>query len=669
VVMAMEQDPQFSIQFGSLPAIPLDASSSSSTTQGTTSWGIGRGDVVHVNFNLDGDYTAFIEELREKFADNTEQAAKLAEDPSTWHTRHPLLPKQQFPARPARWMHIKLIVETSNITLAVRDDTVYLIGFKNQMGHWYEFGFELEGMNSGHMIEGSKFLQCDVLYRDLVLDYNPMSEEELATAVKNKDQKRKGFIRKIVEDAQMGGSNKEEVRNRLLQLELGRELVKDAVRRLSQYQGEGKRFPLERDIRDGLARLIVMVCESARMFPYFRTVGDAWPREGSSCRIAQGEVDYLWNWKRMSRMLLRNEKPDKYLQEIKITNEQDALRVVCLVLNSAPGPADGAGGHGQPPQTQDTPAAGSSKQETLPEQSSFSEPSQPRAQQQSARQHPRTSADSHRGRKLAEVFHVRANFHVVGTIIVFDGKRGQVIYSQDQGQGSGASMDDSQSEPQDLVLTGPYKAISADGSFVLQVDDTGANASTGFKSSNVGAAMFWDGYAEYKGCNQVLTQNITMAPGRNVEVTYGVLTNAVEAYVMVRLFNDKIPSWTRANPAMVYGKITAHLEGMDADSVLFSREPEEKVEVQYGAVPVLPLARSVVAVPFNSKMMITLDLHAGVFGTEDTISFQRASEIHIHDGYIGMGLSDHAMVQVQIDHDFIGVGFPDLLNPVFLPNL
>lgn len=110
---------------------------------------------MHVDFNLNGDYAAFIKSLREKFADNKEQAEKVAADPLTWNSRLALLPKQQRPATPARWMHIRLTVESHSVTLAVRDDNVYLIGFMNQRGRWYEFGFELPGRESANMIDRS----------------------------------------------------------------------------------------------------------------------------------------------------------------------------------------------------------------------------------------------------------------------------------------------------------------------------------------------------------------------------------------------------------------------------------------------------------------------------------------------------------------------------------
>lgn len=111
-----------------------------------TAW-VGEGNVVHMEFDMDDDYAGFIDNLRSRLADNREQAAEVITNP--WLLQHPLLPKQRYPATPARWMYIKLIVESRNITLAVRDDNVYLIGFMNQRGRWYEFGFEED---SGHMI-------------------------------------------------------------------------------------------------------------------------------------------------------------------------------------------------------------------------------------------------------------------------------------------------------------------------------------------------------------------------------------------------------------------------------------------------------------------------------------------------------------------------------------
>lgn len=80
-------------------------------------------------------YATFIDQFRRKLAEHDDAERNDVRG-------HPVLPKQKSGFQPARWFHINL--ERNNgerTTLAVRDDNVYLIGFKNQSGRWYEFGY------------------------------------------------------------------------------------------------------------------------------------------------------------------------------------------------------------------------------------------------------------------------------------------------------------------------------------------------------------------------------------------------------------------------------------------------------------------------------------------------------------------------------------------------
>uniref|UniRef100_A0A0A9EMA5 rRNA N-glycosylase n=1 Tax=Arundo donax TaxID=35708 RepID=A0A0A9EMA5_ARUDO len=173
--------------------------------------------VVEVDFVVAADnYNSNINNLRATLADHP--------DPEDVDG-HPVLTKQLFPQEPARWIHINLSSgEHKASILAVRDDNVYLIGFKAQSGTWFEFGFEGKSMR---MITGSTFLECGPDYRSL-----------------------------------LGGSSSKEVRANLVKLQLGKSVAEDAVVKLSGY-AQPKPPPGAPDeaTKLGLARLILMICE------------------------------------------------------------------------------------------------------------------------------------------------------------------------------------------------------------------------------------------------------------------------------------------------------------------------------------------------------------------------------------------------------------------------
>ncbi|CAD6254639.1 unnamed protein product [Miscanthus lutarioriparius] len=252
-----------------------------------------------------GNYGEFIEVLRTVLAEY-EPAGDRRSVVDYHHAPHPVLPRQRSPHRPARWIHITLLVRDEGhvTTLAVRDDNVYLIGFRNRRGQWYEFGFS--GGRSARVLPAewsSTFLECDVGYGGIV-----------------------------------GGAMN------LVGLGLGRWFARDAVRRLSAYE-QAPGGGVDERTRRHLARLIVMVCEAARMIPHCETVLDGWDRTGA---IAERHVHLLWNWKHMSHAVLRalglgpvehvRELDPPWPQEllapqVDVRNVGQALHIVQLLLN------------------------------------------------------------------------------------------------------------------------------------------------------------------------------------------------------------------------------------------------------------------------------------------------------------------------------------------------
>jgi hypothetical protein len=64
----------------------------------------------------------------------------------------PVLPREQ--TVPRLWFHVVLRNPTTSLTLAVRVDNLYLVGFKTTAGVWWEFNNE----HGAHLIVGSRWL-------------------------------------------------------------------------------------------------------------------------------------------------------------------------------------------------------------------------------------------------------------------------------------------------------------------------------------------------------------------------------------------------------------------------------------------------------------------------------------------------------------------------------
>ncbi|CAD6258098.1 unnamed protein product [Miscanthus lutarioriparius] len=461
------------------------------------------------------NYDEFIEVLRTVLAEY-EPVGYRQSVVDFHHAPHPVLPRQRSPHRPARWIHVTLLVRNEGhaTTLAIRDDNVYLIGFRNRRGQWYEFGFG--GGRSARVLPvewNSTFLECDVRYGGIV-----------------------------------GGAMN------LVGLGLGRWFARDAVRRLSAYEQAPAGGGVDERTRRHLARLIVMVCEAARMIPHFETVLDGWDR--CTGAIAERQVHLLWNWKLMSHAVLRWDWWNKYRSgtrrytytyvsshppawppellapQVDVRNVGQALQVVQLLLNWS-GPR--ALGSSQPPlPPHDTAADGDSGADDGDILRHWNDDS--------------TIAHvlGQQGHCMLEMFGMRAGFYMCGTISVFDGMRGQIIYSKDDRPdeddlgrrtmlGSLDHDDDGDSDTHqygrhfgewmfahlrsiydwtgltgcwsrhsqtktitskrengsmlghDLVLTGPYRAISAYGGVSIEIDssttETDSNVELGISTT------------------------------------------------------------------------------------------------------------------------------------------------------------------------------------------
>ncbi|CAM0885665.1 unnamed protein product [Alopecurus aequalis] len=194
------------------------------------------------------------------------------------------------------------------------------------------------------------------------------------------------------------------------------------------------------------------------------------------------------------------------------------------------------------------------------------------------------------GRPLAEVFSIRYIGGGVprGTISVFDGKRGQTIYSNERDQTTSVSQNDN--NVVQLLLTGPYRAISADGCVAIQLDLPGRCKDQ----------ITLDVYNKATKYDQAVTKVVnTSRDDVHAEVTYALLSNAVEAIVEVKLALEQ--------DEPVYGKIIAR---STLGNVLLFESNEENTCIRSSkGVTIIPLTRSVLAMPLTSSLTIEMDLH------------------------------------------------------------
>ncbi|KAF6987002.1 hypothetical protein CFC21_022629 [Triticum aestivum] len=538
-------------------------------------------EIVSVDFDLNavGGYERFIDMFRDKLARHRQRDEYIAMH-GPWLVDHPLLPEQRTP-KPARWMHINLTEKDANTgdvrrtTVIVRDDNVFVVGFQNRNRDYFEFGIdnrsthiipEPDHLNNDQEPAKLFFLGCDADYPDLV-----------------------------------------GCKGNLADLDLGKEAMTRAVRTLWAYTNI--KGPADTATRKDLARVCVVIAESARMASHFDTVRTGWNTQGSRINLTQ--VRYVDTWSKMSRALIKCAK-----ENLENLRTHPAFDVLHLLLNSPGAQRKQRKQQDRQEQSPVTPEGGGPSQE----QPGSGPRLQPPASRGGAgtQQHGRRAGKSVSTRPLVEVYRVKpVGGTTISTIVVFDGKRGQIIYKHDEhdeSRSQGTSTADHAIYRDSLVLTGPYRAISADGSFVVKVD--GILGTDSSSSQFVSADMFWDGYAEDVVYNRVVTTYpaISTNPSHPLaSVTYAVWSDAVEATVEVNLLLH------HAGITHVYGEITSLCQTTESRVLLFMRKEYEKVELvpspDGSSMVPLQLGRSVVAVPMQlqtdkSRLRVYVRLHA-----------------------------------------------------------
>jgi hypothetical protein len=167
---------------------------------------MGPGGHVTVEYTV-GDamsFTEFIMALRSVLADHQDcedvlDRNKLLNLSST--REHPLLPKQRNAEEPRRWLHVKLQVEGDNntlrTTLLMRDDNLYVLGFINHQGVCFELQDDTNKSEGilGNVYSNVRALEWTVKYASIL---GVSNTDEVAHKL---TEAAEGLGRKFIENA------------------------------------------------------------------------------------------------------------------------------------------------------------------------------------------------------------------------------------------------------------------------------------------------------------------------------------------------------------------------------------------------------------------------------------------------------------------------------------
>jgi hypothetical protein len=243
------------------------------------------------------EHSKLIEALREKLTKRNNHGA--IEEIKVDNLSARMLPKQGKLNQP--FFHIKLHAkkqensnETWTTTLAMRKDNLYIVGFTGKDGKWF-----------------------------MLVDRQRPLQKECSSTKLDWDVRYKSIMNLKVQD---------QVKRTLSNTRLGMAFANRAVRRLSQYPDH--EYEDENLTRLGLAGLIVLICESARMESIHKELqsSDEWDTKG--VLIEKDVLDYIWDWGTVSAALIlwqkRGYAKDGYPGDSSL---RDALGIR-LVLNS-----------------------------------------------------------------------------------------------------------------------------------------------------------------------------------------------------------------------------------------------------------------------------------------------------------------------------------------------
>lgn len=216
----------------------------------------------------------------------------------------PVLPPEK--KVPELWFYTQLKTKTSSITLAIRMDNLYLVGFRTPAGVWWEFGKN----GDTHLLDDNpRWLGFGGRYQDLIgnkgLETVTMGRAEMTRAVNDLAKKTTMTLEE----------------EELLML---------------QDAGLAAAADPQADLKSKLAKLVVMVCEGVRFITVSGTVEAGFNKQ-QGVTISEMQGKQVQKWDRISKAAFAWAKNPtaviRDMQELGINNKNDAARIVALVKN------------------------------------------------------------------------------------------------------------------------------------------------------------------------------------------------------------------------------------------------------------------------------------------------------------------------------------------------
>ncbi|XP_066339361.1 uncharacterized protein [Miscanthus floridulus] len=262
----------------------------------------GHPELVYTIGDDEMSYIRFIMAVRRIVADHQHCGDILDAHPDSnlRSTRqHPLLPNHYWDKR---WLYVKLQVageETSTIIIAIKSYDLVVLGFNNQ--------------NEDYWYSTTGWIALSGSIREKQLSWGSTYDRIL----------------------QVSTTDWEKVVDKLNSERLGKTSAVNAVRVLSRFS---TRNPVsangEAEARLALVRLMVMICDSARMNPVLDAIASGW---NNGTGFTKQLMDYIRYWDLISTVLrywrdssYRTWEKDDYLEAIGIKSPEDALDVVHL---------------------------------------------------------------------------------------------------------------------------------------------------------------------------------------------------------------------------------------------------------------------------------------------------------------------------------------------------
>ncbi|RLM69916.1 hypothetical protein C2845_PM17G11070 [Panicum miliaceum] len=211
----------------------------------------------------------------------------------------PVLPPEK--KVPEFWFYTELKTKTSSITLAIRMDSLYLVGFRTPAGVWWEFGKD----GDTHLLDDNpRWLEFGERYKDLIgengLETVTMGRAEMTAAVKY----------------------------------LATMTLEEEEEQLLQGADQAAADP-QADAKSSLVKLVMMVCEGLRFWIVSRKVDEGFNNQ-QEVNITKMQGKQVKKWNKISKAIFFEwaKDPDAEINEMKelgIKNRDEAAKIVALV--------------------------------------------------------------------------------------------------------------------------------------------------------------------------------------------------------------------------------------------------------------------------------------------------------------------------------------------------